>query len=1060
MTSRAEARSSRRPRRATTQPINYFAPIPGFAGYEYDEEEQESSAPEPMIYEPPPPQLPSPATKRSIEITRPRVLYRSQTRSIIREPLNPVSPGHEPLLEDDNADTELPYSSAERRRKSGELLSLTPIGEEGIIFHVDFSKGEMSAVYSFLTGQVPPDDDIPLQDHLFNATRFLNTESMNRRVRRLRELNDVLPSGFELGDLFIPVSIEGDIPKSFHRTVKRIGKIFGHSVEKYQAEGYRKMVEKIGHAAIADTIRECKALSGLNWRNSLAISTFVVDAQAGMLSSIPSRLAAYPTTTFSPQVHSVCSDIHLPSALLRSRALGYTRYRGRNPVNGSLRDIYSQKWELWKTWTGASHDVMALSWAPDGTRFVAGTTAHCEENNMQYNRNNNLLLGDLAMESIKELPDHRIPRPLITTGEFANQSTFNTLGPNLYMTISAVQWSGDRLFTASYDKTVKVWNLQSEPKLWETQPESDECESQPKLNCTHTLYHPEKLEVMSVSNLQGNLIATGCQDAKPIRIWSERNDTYDCLPLKTFSNLMPSSLVWGTNPSCADLLVTGLSRKGLRTTFSSTKCGTLVLWQVEKPNVSVLGEWEMSQHISDIKWHPSQPIFMVGCSTPTAIVRLAETHDRSFLRFYDPVRSKHEVNSFHCPALDINEVTFCPLDDNYVTASCTDNLTYVWDRRNPSHILHKLGHGKPLNQLSETVPQEEDDTGVCMAVWGGPNFYTGGSDGIVKCWDVRRSSNELVVDEIATFGHGIMSGALSPDQTNMVVGDSSGSIHILSTAPFSHKNGQNLVYEEAPIDTRNGADYEISGILESKKLLESGQLTRHPTFGVGQGACYDGPYAGWARPAGTQPDDMSITPLEPNIQALQLDGPPISERSLLTEERQSLVLKHVTLATTRNKRSTSTKSPRKRAHLETPRRISQKPRDSPREIIDISSDESDAVNPKRTRRLSLRQRSNATPMTSSPSRSRNFQVKSEPMTPSPSKLQGLRMTSKSISPQKSICIDLTADTSDGDFSSSTSVSSFATCVSDVKGHITKDDDLDEEDYWWPYSADVIELANQ
>ena len=34
-----------------------------------------------------------------------------------------------------------------------------------------------------------------------------------------------------------------------------------------------------------------------------------------------------------------------------------------------------------------------------------------------------------------------------------------------------------------------------------------------------------------------------------------------------------------------------------------------------------------------------------------------------------------------------------PNNTNYITAGCTDGVTYVWDFRMPDKVLHKLEHG-------------------------------------------------------------------------------------------------------------------------------------------------------------------------------------------------------------------------------------------------------------------------------------------------------------------------------------------------------------------------------
>jgi hypothetical protein len=54
---------------------------------------------------------------------------------------------------------------------------------------------------------------------------------------------------------------------------------------------------------------------------------------------------------------------------------------------------------------------------------------------MQYDSGNNLLLGDLPSNSLKELSDHRILRP-----------SANIISDHhLYMSVSVVQWFGNNI---------------------------------------------------------------------------------------------------------------------------------------------------------------------------------------------------------------------------------------------------------------------------------------------------------------------------------------------------------------------------------------------------------------------------------------------------------------------------------------------------------------------------------------------------------------------------------------------------------------------------------------
>ncbi|EGD88253.1 hypothetical protein H112_04738 [Trichophyton rubrum D6] len=984
----------RRSRRERQQPTNYYALPPGFVEIE---DGYEPAAPEEPVNLQYSPQVPSLARKR-IDIIPPRCLYRSRQLCILRELISPL------CLNEEDPPVQLPYILADQRINRSRLLP--PDNQyRSFIYHVDFSTSEMKTIYTLLCGHPIPEDETPIQDHLFRAVQFLDIELITKKIRRLKHLLTLLPPSFDPAYLFLS---HARIPKEYQKILEQIEKIFRDT---HQSEGCKNLVAKIDRANINSLLQECDVVKGLQLRKANSIMRFLSDALSKSLPNVPSSLVVY-SSPVSPETPLASSDDKFPSALMRSRQLGLTNHRGRNPVNASLRTLQSRRWELWKTWKGASHDVLVLSWSLDGTQFIAGTSTHCEENNMQYNRNNNLLLGNLVMDSIRELPDHRIPRRFISGGEFTNQATYNNLDPDLYMTVSAVQWSEKYLYTASYDKTVRVWD------------------TQPEVGCIQQLFHPEKLDVMAVSDCQYRLVGTGCQDTTPVRIWSPMsNGTHTCVELEKYQGYVPSSLAWGTNSSCSGFLAAGMSRKLIRLNLAASKYGSIVLWQVEAPDVRKFAEWEMSLHISDIKWHRNQPLFIAGCSTPQQLATSKLTNVRSTVYLYDPLRTRYEVSSFQCPALDINEITFCPSNDNYVTASCTDNLTYVYDRRNPSSVLHKLGHGKPIHQLNTSVTQEEDDTGVCLATWSGSTFFTGGSDGVVKTWDIRRSADDLIFEDIATFNHGVMSGALSPDQTNLLIGDSGGSVHILSTAPFSRENGLDLAYHAAEVNnqTNNDCEESVAGILESKKLVASGKLTRHPIFGFGKGPLYEGPYATWARPPGTSPNEIPYTPLEPAIQAEQLDGPPISQRQLLDQDGQHRVHRHISLALARNRQSSPARSPRKSQRLN--ERIepstSQIPQIAPRETIEISSEDSDVVSRPKRRRYPLR-------------------------SPRKTKKQSLRLG-------KPTCIDLTGDTSEDELPRSSSISSYATCVSRRKPYKVEADLL-EEDNWCPTSEDVTGLG--
>ncbi|RAL15837.1 WD repeat protein [Aspergillus homomorphus CBS 101889] len=563
------------------------------------------------------------------------------------------------------------------------------------------------------------------------------------------------------------------------------------------------------------------------------------------------------------------------TALLQQRQLGI-------PTTQRIRSKASNNLELCRTWRGASGDVIVLGWSPDGTRFAAGAAAQCDHHNMAYNRNNNLLVGDLTKNSLEELPYHWVRRP--PTRAAANPNLHDA---RLFMSVTAVEWWDDALFTASYDNTVKLW-----------QPTSRSAENHKRL------WHDSRVEVMARSSYTPNLLATG---TRSIGLW--RLEEMDYQPLEARERrsnkaieMVPSSLAWGNTQATGNILLAGMSEKGHE---SLTPDGQLAGWHVGEASITPLSLSPSSQNVYDIKWHPSLPYAAVANYIGHSISK-AYKESRSSVRLYQPLSSKVTYMEFECPALDINDVTFCPMNTNYVTASCTDGATYVWDFRNPARILHELRHGEPLNPWDENLGREQADVGVRAALWGSTigEFYSGGSDGVLKRWNILRAPEDALDQDVANFNEEIMSLSFSPDKSNLLVGDAAGGVHILSSGPFSRTEQCSIDYKPAspPPESMPFEDTE-SGIAAGAELLRSGQLERHPLFGVGQGPYYDGPFAAWARPEGTPLDEIAYTMLADECQARQIDGLDPKYRLGLTEEEKQQVAAQRRLAQIRNQRA-------------------------------------------------------------------------------------------------------------------------------------------------------------
>lgn len=69
-----------------------------------------------------------------------------------------------------------------------------------------------------------------------------------------------------------------------------------------------------------------------------------------------------------------------------------------------------------------------------------------------------------------------------------------------------------------------------------------------------------------------------------------------------------------------------------------------------------------------------------------------------------------------------------------------------------------------------------------FAAWGktADRFYTGSSDGVLKCWNIRAPQDAVLVRDVATLSGGISAGVFSPNFEKLLIGDSTGKVHLFS----------------------------------------------------------------------------------------------------------------------------------------------------------------------------------------------------------------------------------------------------------------------------------------
>jgi WD40 repeat protein len=566
------------------------------------------------------------------------------------------------------------------------------------------------------------------------------------------------------------------------------------------------------------------------------------------------------------------------NSILRTRELGLGKWYGPQVdvkgMNVELGTHIARDLACWRSWTGASKDIVATAWAPDGCIYALGASTDMDNLNIQYNRPNNLLVGNNEANTLTELPDHFIDRPrpeTIGIGENSLEGTYNSVDPELYTTVSHVCFghTSDRLYSASFDKTVKIWDLDESGRA----------------TCVETLRHESNVELLSLSHQSSNLLAT-CQrtlsasiriydllDSKP---WVSLKTTLESPRAKKVS-VYPTSLLAGTSPETSHLVLAGFSENSMEEKHDRE--GDLCLWDVRTQSHFRL--MPSSQAILDLAWHPHSTLF-AAASAPGSRMDLTNRWAKSVIRTYTPLETASRIMEYECPAVDINEIHFHPFDDHYISAGCTDGITYVWDVRMPENILHELRHDKPIDELDPTRTREDQDTGVRFTAWdkNGLDLYTGSSDGKIKVWNIFASPEDCHVRDVAQFDGAVMTGKFSPDSSNLIVGLSKGAVHILSTCPTTHDPKEEdwsfdtsdlrTAYETIRyIPATNPADdIEPSGAELADELLSSGQITMHPIFGAGKGPYYKGPFAAYARLPGTDPE---MEDLDADILASQLD---------------------------------------------------------------------------------------------------------------------------------------------------------------------------------------------
>ncbi|RAL61727.1 hypothetical protein DID88_002795 [Monilinia fructigena] len=551
-------------------------------------------------------------------------------------------------------------------------------------------------------------------------------------------------------------------------------------------------------------------------RGSESLTAFLRDAAAGevLINARTLRVGPQrPSREFSSLLRQ--REMH---GMVPVRSCGGQRSYIQE-INSSLEDSLQRKVE----WTDCCGDIWAISWI-NNDAFVCGATAHSDSHNMQYNKPGNLVVGSVSKETLDAIPDHRIVRPIVNASENAEnalESMRQTQDPWLYTSISAISHSkkSGLSFTASFDGTVKVWRVSP----------SDTGSS---MDILGTWAHEGKVNFVTTSE-HHDLVATASDvynDAVRVYRLDEGNlsespfDTYNGekaaeqaqeLCRKDLWAYYPATVQWGKLESVSHLLLVGYSPRSISNEEvdipeDKKNSGELCLWNAfDGSKVPIASA--RTQNVFEVVWHPTKPAF-IAATSPCGVSK-GET--KTQVRLFAARTDKDDHTAFYpirvldCPALDINELTVMPNSfyQCYVTASCTDGNTYVWDTGSiGDDAIHVLPHGESLDNPYHDLPRELADTGVKFAAWGktSDRFYTGASDGRVKAWDIKRPRGKALVREVLAASGGIGAGAFSPDFSKLIIGDATGKVHLLTRSENDHEL-ENSDLEDSPDSLRSQA---------------------------------------------------------------------------------------------------------------------------------------------------------------------------------------------------------------------------------------------------------------
>jgi WD40 repeat protein len=524
----------------------------------------------------------------------------------------------------------------------------------------------------------------------------------------------------------------------------------------------------------------------------------------------------------------------------------------RNLQTEALKDLSDSMGHTLARFGQCSGDVATMAWVSDRS-ILCGATSTMDDRTLDHNKQGNLVLYSAATEKLEVFKDHREPRPT-REGENRDFSRDKWLYPSVVA--STIDPARHLVYTAAFDKTVKVWNTKGNAGS--------------SMDVVGTWPHEGKVNFVAAAQNGSGLVATAA-DVSPeaVRVYAINMQDPSASQYISLScprrddqgsdewAYWPATLQWGTAEGTRHLLAVGYSprsRDGDENQIPEDKqrTGAILLWDSQTGRVIPVHANTVA-NVFEVVWHPTLPQLIVATSRSGLHV---EKGVRTQIRIWkqDPDRMEtdqgwHEYKTLDCTAEDINELTVMPNSSHhtYITASCTSGEIFVWDTARGDRPIHVLRHGPSIEPFESEEDMKRRDVGVKFTAWGHTpdRLFTGSSDGKVNLWNVRKK--DPFIRTVMQGEGAIFCGAFSPDKKILAIGDGPGTVWLL-TDPDEHPESWGKVCKkrhiphvpdvedtnETSMDDVDDDDYPRQRYLDTQELVYTGI----PVVGVVQGPIY------------------------------------------------------------------------------------------------------------------------------------------------------------------------------------------------------------------------------